>query len=390
MNVAKLLEKRRVDWTELESLCDAMELRGKTDGAIPTGQPKPDEDRPGTGKKVPARKDSQHRGVNGVLRFSSLYRAACADLALADAYQLPPNTVTYLHRLVARAHHQLYRTESASPGGWIRVLFEEAPRRIFNDGCVRVAALVFFGLFALAMMMGASEERFPQFAENICGTKMLETSSASFEKPLDVAPETYAARAAFYIKHNTGIGLQCFAYGILLVPCLFTLAYNAIVLGATFGYMSREGVEGSENFFEFVTAHGPFELTAIALAAGAGMRLGMGLFYTRGLSRVDSMRAAGHRAVPIMAASAAMFIAAAFTEGFLSPSGAPYLIKVAWSIGSSALITLYFVVLGFPRPRPSSGSVVRSVRYDELSSGGGSSSWDDASSAATMGVERAT
>lgn len=343
MNVAKLLEKRRTDWTELERLCEAMELRGRTDSV-----------------------STQHRGAAGVARFSTLYRAACADLALADAYQLPPNTVTYLHRLVARAHNQLYRTNTASPGGWFRLLFEEAPQRIFSDGCVRVATVVFFGLFGLSMVMGASEAQFPGFAERVCGSKMLEGTSEAFQKPLAVDPDSYTARAAFYIKHNTGIGLQCFAYGILLIPCLFTLAYNAIVLGATFGYMSRDGIEGAENFFEFVTAHGPFELTAIALSAGAGLRLGMGLFHTRGLSRVDSVREAGRQAVPVMAASAVMFILAAFTEGFLSPSGAPYLIKVAWSIMSSGLITLYFVILGFPKRQSDGTSLVRTARYADL------------------------
>ncbi|KAA5543701.1 stage II sporulation protein M [Roseiconus nitratireducens] len=343
MNVAKLLEDRRKQWNELERLCDAMELRGRADSA-------------GAG----------HRGPAGIVRFASLYRSACADLALADAYQLPPNTVAYLHRLVARAHHQLYRTRSAQPGRWIRILLEEAPQRIFEDACVRVAALVFFGLFALAMVMGAAEDQFPEFAERVCGSKMLEATSESFEQPLAVNPDEYSARAAFYIKHNTGIGLQCFAYGILLIPCLFTLAYNAVVLGATFGYMSRDGIEGADNFFQFVTAHGPFELTAIALSAGAGLRLGMGLFYTRGMSRVDSMREAGHRAVPIMAAAAVMFVLAAFTEGFLSPSGAPYIFKVGWAIVSSGLITLYFVILGFPRSESTDHSVIRTVRYADL------------------------
>ena len=343
MNVAKLLESRRKHWTELEKLCEAMEFRGRTDAL-----------------------SVHHRGAAGVARFSSLYRAACADLALADAYQLPPTTVAYLHRLVARAHNQLYRTQAPAPGGWARVLFEEAPQRIFADGCVRVATFVFFGLFALSMMMGAAEEQFPDFAEQVCGTKMLEGTQDSFQEPLAVSPEEYSARAAFYIKHNTGIGLQCFAYGILLIPCLFTLAYNAIVLGATFGYMSRPGMDGAENFFEFVTAHGPFELTAIALSAGAGLRLGMGLFYTNGLSRTESVRESGKQAVPIMAASAMLFILAAFTEGFLSPSGAPYILKAAWSIISSALITLYFVILGFPRSTATDTSLVRTARYTDL------------------------
>ncbi|OYP31719.1 stage II sporulation protein M [Rhodopirellula sp. MGV] len=343
MNVAKLLEKRRTDWSELEQLCEAMELRGRTDSL-----------------------GAKHRGARGITRFASLYRAACADLALADAYQLPPNTVTYLHRLVARAHNQLYRTQSASPVGWFRILFEEAPQRIFNDGCVRVATIVFFGLFAMAMIMGAAEDQFPLFAENVCGSEMLKKTEASFLEPLNVAPQEYSARAAFYISHNTGIGLQCFAWGILLVPCLYTLAYNAVVLGATFGYMSRDGIDGADHFFEFVTAHGPFELTAIALSAAGGMRLGLGLFQTHGLSRVDSMRQAGRDAVPVMAASAAMFVLAAFTEGFLSPSSAPYLVKVAWSITSSSLITLYFVVLGFPRQGSTDRSLVRTARYSDL------------------------
>lgn len=343
MNVAKLLDKRRKHWTELERLCEAMEMRGSADAV-----------------------SHKHRGAAGIARFSTLYRSACADLALADAYQLPPNTVAYLHRLVARAHNQLYRTRPPAPGGWVRVVFHEAPQRIFNDNCVRVATLVFFGLFTLAMMMGAAEEQFPDFAERVCGTKMLVGTQESFEQPLEAEPESYSYRASHYIQHNTGIGLQCFAYGPLIIPCIFTLGYNAVVLGATFGFMSRPGMEGSENFFEFVTAHGPFELTAIALSAGAGLRLGMGLFYTGGLTRTESMREAGHRAVPIMAASATMFILAAFTEGFLSPSGAPYIIKAAFSIFSSALITLYFVILGFPRSTQAETSLVRSARYDEL------------------------
>ena len=72
--------------------------------------------------------------------------------------------------------------------------------------------------------------------------------------------------------------------------------------------MSRDGIEGADNFFEFVKGQGPFELTAIALSAGAGLRLGMGLFHTKGLSRVDSVREAGRQSIPVMAASAVLFI----------------------------------------------------------------------------------
>ncbi len=338
MNVAALLEKRRVQWTELENLCDAMETRGRTDRAGGMG----------------------HRGAEGISRFSTLYRAACADLALADAYQLPPGTVTYLHRLVARAHNQLYRANRFEPTRWVDVVFDQAPRQIFADPCVRVATLIFFGLFALSMYLGANDNLAPGFAENIVGTAQLEALEEMYEEPLQGSLQHYVGMSSFYIRNNTGIGLRCYVFGILIIPCLYVLAHNAVALGTMFGYMARDDVTGGDNFYHFVTAHGPFELTAIALAAAAGLRMGVGLFCTGGLTRIDSLRNSAMRAVPVVAASVILFCLAAFTEGFISPSPAPYLFKALWAIISSGMISFYFVVLGFPRdvltsPQPSGG-----------------------------------
>lgn len=326
MNVAKLLEKRRGNWDELERLCEAMEIGGRGDKA-----------------------GDQYRGATGVIRFASLYRGACADLALADAYQLPPATVAYLHRLVARAHNQLYRAGKFEPTTWWDILFRQAPQQIFADPCVRIATVVFFGLFALSMYLGYQQSLFPNFAQTVVGNATLEQVEDMYDQPIQASLDHYVSMSGFYIMHNTGIGLKCFAYGVLIIPCLFILAFNGVTLGTIFGYMARGDVNGGDNFFHFVTAHGPFELTAIALSAGAGLRLGVGLFHTGGLSRLDSLRHSASQAVPIMAAAAGLFVLAAFTEGFLSPSPAPYIIKAGWAIVSSAMISFYFVVLGFPK-----------------------------------------
>lgn len=335
MNVAALLDKRRTQWSELETICDQLETRGK------------------------ARKSAldKHRGSKGIARFSTLYRSACADLALADAYQLPPATVTYLHRLVARAHNQLYRANRFDPSRWLDMIFRDAPQQIFADPCVKVATIVFFGLFALSMYLGRNDALFPGFAESMVGSSTLEQMEEMYEKPISGSIDHYVPMAGFYIMHNTGIGLQCFAFGILILPCLYILGYNAITLGTIFGYMAREDTVGGDHFYHFVTAHGPFELTAIALSAAAGLRLGLGAFQTLGLTRFDSIRVSATRAVPVMAASVVLFCLAAFTEGFLSPSPAPYIIKAGWAILSSGLVSFYFVVLGFPRDAFALGSI---------------------------------
>ena len=201
------------------------------------------------------------------------------------------------------------------------------------------------------MYLGYQQTLFPEFAETVVGVEQLDQVEEMYEVKVDGSLDHYVSMAGFYIMHNTGIGLRCFAYGILLLPCLFVLAFNAVSLGTIFGYMARPEVDGADNFFHFVTAHGPFELTAIALSAGAGLRMGVGLFQTDGAGRIESMRRSATAAVPIMAASATLFLLAALTEGFLSPSPLPYLVKAGWAVASSSAISFYFVVLGQP-PRP--------------------------------------
>ncbi|EAQ79994.1 stage II sporulation protein M [Blastopirellula marina] len=346
MKVAELIEKRRRNWQELEVLCTSMEMRRK--------------------KKL---------GARAISRFAALYRAACADLALADSYQLPPNIVEYLHQLVGRAHNQLYRSRSIDWTGLVYKLLVTTPRHIFVDPCVQLCFVLFFGFFVLSWFIGANPVIYPGFADAIVGNQSLEQMSDMHRNSVGnsgISP----AGATMYVQHNTSIGLQCFATGITVVGGIGTLMFNATYLGAVFGYMSSPSVPDDvrDNFFEFVLAHGPFELTAIALAAGAGLRLGMAIISPRywkselepsedpepdddllakakliAFRRFDSLTIAASRSLPIMGASATLFCLAAMIEAWVSPSALPLEVKVFVAIFSSFLLMIYFVVLGFPR-----------------------------------------
>ena len=321
MKVVDLLKQRRENWQELEQLCGQME-----------------------NSRAP------RLGAEAVSRFAVLYRAVCADLALADAYQLPPNTVQYLHRLVGRAHNQLYRSRRFDIPAWWRVLMVDVPRKVFRDPCVQTAFCLFWGIFIASAFLAANEDRFPRYANQLLSPEMLEQLRTSFSEPIGGRdPSVNPIMASYYIQHNTSIGQQCFAGGLLVVPGLMVTTFNAAHLGAAFGYMARHDVPEGENFFHFVTAHGPFELTAIVLAAGAGLRLGMSWIRTGGLTRVASLQRTAQEAMPIMGAAMILFFLAALIEGFLSPSSAPYWIKATVAVLSSGVLTTYFAVLGFPR-----------------------------------------
>ncbi len=317
MKVATLLEQRRKNWSELEQLCISM-ARLRRVG-------------------VPA---------ETAARFAALYRAACADLALADAYQLPPNTVQYLHRLVARAHNQLYRSRRFDIRSWGRLLMVDVPQRLFHDRCVHVALLLFWSTFIGSALLAYYD---PNWSAHAMPDAMRQQLEENFKDPLGARPaEANLQMAGFYIQHNTSIGLRCFAWGILVVPGLYETLTNALVLGAAFGYMGRPEVIEGTHFFEFVVGHGPFELTAIALSAGAGLRLGLGWIHTGGLTRMKSLQQAANRAMPVMGSAMLLFFLAALIEGFVSPTALPFPLKAAVAVFSSSLLMFYFVVLGYP------------------------------------------
>ncbi len=317
MKVARILARRQQSWYELESQCREMEQ----------------------GKR-------RRLGPLFITRFASRYRAACADLALATTYQLPPNTVHYLHHLVGRAHNQLYRSRSLGPSVLAREILIDVPQRLFHDNALRLAFVLFWGGFLGSMFLAYVS---PHYTQQLVGEDELTKTEEMHAKSVGQgAPPFGGAMAGIYISHNTGIGLRCFAYGLLLgVGGLFVTLSNAIFLGAIFGYMATS--PHRDNFFQFVTAHGPFELTAIVVASAAGMKLGFSLVDTKGRTRGASLRAAARDAMPTVAAAIVLFALAALIEAFLSPSSAPYWIKCAVAVVSSGLLLCYFVLLGYPR-----------------------------------------
>ena len=323
MKTAELLESRRANWQELERICNEMA---------------------GVGKKK--------RNARRIGRFAALYRATCADLALADSYQLPPRTVHYLHQLVARAHNQLYRSRRFDLATWGHEMFVAVPQRLFNDRCLQLSFVIFWTMFLIGMYLASDYGPNRKFAAAMVPPEMAQALGEMYKNPIGSEEgahgfESFAAGR--YVYHNASIGLMCFAMGLLFgIGGMFTLAFNAAFLGAVFGYMSTLKPH-SDHFFEFVTAHGPFELTAIVLSAAAGMRLGFALVDTGGLSRFDSLRKTAWEAMPVAGAAVVLFVLAAIIEGFISPSSLPYEVKGFVAAMSCAALLVYFVVLGYPR-----------------------------------------
>ncbi|WP_435009986.1 stage II sporulation protein M [Tundrisphaera lichenicola] len=334
MRVVDRLARREQDWRDLQLLLYRME--GK-----------------------PLRKADPGE----IIRLGELYRSACADLMLAEAHDLPRETVAYLHALVGRAHNAVYRARGFRLSDWGNVIFDQVPRRLRADPMLRLAFLTFWGLFFLNTLLAAAR---PGFAAKVVGSSTVETMEEMYDQPLDGSGDKRlnrndSAMAGFYIFNNAGIGLRCYAMGLLFgLGSLWTLASEGIRIGVIFGHMATTPQAG--NFFTFVTSHAPFELTAIVFAGAGGLRLGSGLILTQGQSRLASLRREAARSLPIVGVSVILFLLAAFLEGFVSASPLPYAVKAAIASISVAILITYVLLLGRTRPMPRESGPIWSDR----------------------------
>jgi uncharacterized membrane protein SpoIIM required for sporulation len=91
---------------------------------------------------------------------------------------------------------------------------------------------------------------------------------------------------------------------------------NGILFGGIAGHLDAIGYGGP--FWRFVVAHSAFELTAIVIAGGAGLRLGYTLLAPGRLRRGDALRQAGSTGAQLVLGAFVMLVIAAFIEAFWS------------------------------------------------------------------------
>jgi uncharacterized membrane protein SpoIIM required for sporulation len=123
------------------------------------------------------------------------------------------------------------------------------------------------------------------------------------------------------------------------------LVQNALLIGVLAGAFQAVGNAGS--FWTLVLPHGILELTAICIAAGAGLRMGWALVDPGDRPRSVALREEAAGAVVVVMGVVPAFVVAAFVEGFVTGTALPD----ALEIGLGVVLGAIYVALLFGRLR---------------------------------------
>ncbi len=284
-----------------------------------------------------------------ISRAASLYRSLCNDLTRAEAARYSADLVAYLHGLAGRTHNVLYGAKPLRTASAIRMVFFEFPValrknwRLFFFSCSLFLVPYAIGLFGALSSRDFSEQVLPAAQLD----QMADMYSQGFSSGRNAGQD--AQMAGFYVQHNVGIAFRCFAMGILFgLGSIYMLIYNGLVIGTVTGHVMAAGF--GTNIWTFMCGHGPWEITAIFIAGGAGLEMGYALVNTGGLTRAASLRRSGSSILAQVVGAAVMLIVAAMIEGFWSPSAIPDQVKWAFSAVNMLFVIAFLAFAGRGSP----------------------------------------
>ncbi len=277
--------RRRPDWTQLESML--------------------------------ARQRSKTLTLAELTTLDGLYRRASADLATAQAAYAGTDVQRFLNQLCATTYAAIYRPRGA-PFESMRTFYLRTFPRLVREvlGPIQLAA----GLMAFGTVLGAlTVVLHPDGARVLVGPELrsyIDQGHLWTDSALGANTPTQMAVGIFL--NNLKVMISAFALGVTGgVGTTLVMLGNGMFLGAVMATCVQGGL--GPNIFNFISAHGPVELSLISIAGGAGLHIGRALIDPGERSRAVALREHAQVSVQLLLGAAPFMVAIGVVEGFVSP-----------------------------------------------------------------------
>ena len=271
-----------------------------------------------------------------------LYQEVATHLSTIRSAAPDPSAVSHLSDLLGRARGSISGSHDPSWGDVARFVVVSLPAAFYRVRWWTVVVGVLFCLLGTAVGYTVAQDPQALAAMGTPGQlrQLVEEDFADY-----YSENPNASFAAQVGTNNAWIAAVCVAAGITGVLPVYVLASNAIGVGATGGVMAAYGE--LDLFFQLILPHGLMELTAIFVAGGAGLKIFWTMIEPGGRPRSRALSEEGRALFTVAIGLVGVLGISALVEGFVTPSGLVWWLKIL--IGALVLAAYWTYVLTLGR-----------------------------------------
>ena len=246
------------------------------------------------------------------------YRQVLHDHALSAARYPGTAVAQRLRGLAVEGTRALVVGRAEGPGGLAAFFTRTFPQAFRRQLPLTGVALALFLLAALWGLAITSQR--PALGIAFLGPEAvagLEEGKMWTDSLVSTVPP--AISSSMIATNNISVALSAWSGGILagVVP-LYIVLLNGLLLGSILGLTMHYSMAGE--LLEFISAHGPLEISLILVAAGAGLGIGRAVLIAGDRPRSLAVREASRDALTVLLGCVPWFVVLAAVEVLISPS----------------------------------------------------------------------
>lgn len=287
---------------------------------------------------------SRRRRLSGdeVDELVTLYQRTAAHLAALQGAGLDPALTARLSSQLARARAAVSGAQSStwqSIGRFAAISFPATAYRV-RWWWLGSAA----GSILVAVLMGWWVARSPALQASLlprsAANNLVRHQFRGYYSQYDA--QSFALNVW---THNVVVAAISVVFGVLLgIPALYLLYQNAENGGISGGLMAAHGRTGE--FWALILPHGMLELTAVFLAAGAGLRLGWTVIDPGHRRRSVALAETGRATVTIVLGLIVVLAVSGVIEAFVTPSPLATWARIGIGAVAECAFLGYVIVFG--------------------------------------------
>jgi uncharacterized membrane protein SpoIIM required for sporulation len=271
-----------------------------------------------------------------------LYQRAATHLSAVRSANADPVLTAQLSTRVARARSAVTGAHVPAWGQVARFAVIGFPAAVYRARWWWFGAAA--GSLAVALLAGAWIARSPAVQSALLppaeARQLVEQQFRGYYS--QYAATSFAAKVW---TNNVWVAAEALISGILLgIPTVLVLLDNALNLGVDGGFMIAHG-RGTE-FFALILPHGMLELSAVFLAAAAGLRLGWTVIDPGPRPRSRALAEEGRATVTIVLGMIVVLAVSGVIEAFVTPSALPTWARIGIGGVAEGSFLMYVLILG--------------------------------------------